>query len=73
MHEYTVGTEGLFSLPLRLRVEEQCALLPTDAAADRTEEMEQNLLRRLETETDGETWPQDMDMGEVPEETGSFE
>ena len=54
VHEYTVGAEGLFALPLTLRVEERRALLPTDAAADRTEEMKAALLRRLEAETDGE-------------------
>ncbi len=54
VHEYTVGAEGLFSLPLRLRMEERRALLPTDAEARRTGEMERALLRRLEEETDGE-------------------
>lgn len=54
VHEYTLGAEGLFSLPLRLRMEERRALLPTDAEARRTGEMEQALLRRLEEETDGE-------------------
>lgn len=54
VHEYTVGAEGLFSLPLRLRMEERRALLPTDAEARRTGEMEQALLRRLAEETDGE-------------------
>lgn len=54
VHEYTVGVEGLFALPLRLRVEEQWTGAPIGAVLDRTEEMKRNLLRRLENETDGE-------------------
>ena len=64
VHEYILGAEGLFSLPLGLRTEERRPLLPRDAYADRTGEMEAALLRRLEEETDGEILNYDFSAGQ---------
>lgn len=54
VHEYTLGVEGLFSLPLSLRQSVQRPRLPDGGAAERSEEMKRALLQRLETEIDGE-------------------
>ena len=54
VHEYTLGIEGLFSLPLSLRQSVRRSRLPDGGAAERSEEMKRALLKRLETEIDGE-------------------
>ncbi len=54
VHEYTLGVEGLFTLPLSLRQTVLRQRLGDGGAAERSEEMKRALLRRLETEIDGE-------------------
>ena len=54
VHEYTLGVEGLFSLPLSLRQTLRRQRIADGAAAERSEEMKRALLKRLETEIDGE-------------------
>ena len=54
VHEYTLGVEGLFSLPLSLRQTVLRQRLGDGGAAERSEEMKRALLQRLETEIDGE-------------------
>ena len=54
VHEYSLGIEGLFSLPVKLIREERRSLSPTGTEAAREQEMESALLRRLEEQIDGE-------------------
>ena len=54
VHEYTLGVEGLFTLPVKLIREERRSLSPTGTEAAREREMEEALLRRLEERIDGE-------------------
>ena len=54
VHEYTLGAEGLFTLPLRLIRTERHPLLPDGGTVSREEEMKSALLRRLEERIDGE-------------------
>ncbi len=54
VHEYSLGAEGLFTLPLRLIRTERHPLLPGGGTLSREEEMQAALLRRLETQIDGE-------------------
>lgn len=54
VHEYTLGVEGLFALPLRLLRETPLSAQTADAAYDREEEMKAALLHGLEAEIDGE-------------------
>ena len=63
MHEYTLGAEGLFSLPLRLIRVERRGLLPGGGALSREREMQEALLRRLETEIDGEVLEHSFSVG----------
>lgn len=54
VHEYSLGVEGLFAMPVTLIREERRGLSPTGAQADREEDMKAALLRRLEGQIDGE-------------------
>lgn len=54
VHEYNVGAEGLFSLPLRLQRRESSSLVPTGGELSREAEMRAALLSRLERDLDGE-------------------
>ncbi len=54
VHDYNLGAEGLFSLPLRLLSFRSLSLVPDGGELDRTGEMEEALLRRLQAETRGE-------------------
>ncbi len=54
VHEYTLGVEGLFSLPLSLRQSVLRQRLPDGGAAERSQEMKRTLLQTLESRIDGE-------------------
>lgn len=54
VHEYTMGIKGLLQLPVTLVREERRSLSPTGTELNREEEMEADLLRRLEEQIDGE-------------------
>ena len=54
VHEYTLGIDGLFSLPLGLRQALRRQRVPDGGITQRCEEMKRALLQRLETEIDGE-------------------
>ena len=54
VHEYNVGLEGLFALPVKLLREERQAAGSDETELDRENEMKTALLRRLEASLDGE-------------------